>query len=131
MLAIGQHHPGEKPLVDWLDGDRSTLEDAMFVLVGCKQSLNPLSQEHIADTGLSQKRRSSVGRQLQSSREVRVRRMGFAPVTCPTTPNLEALYYPNSRTIAAAARDLVEGAQTGWLPEERPGLDTVVFKGPF
>jgi pyruvate/2-oxoglutarate/acetoin dehydrogenase E1 component len=74
---------------------------------------------------------SQVLERLQGSREVRVRRMGFAPVTCPTTPGLEALYYPTSRTIAAAARNLVEGAETGWLPEERPGLDTLVFKGPF
>jgi pyruvate/2-oxoglutarate/acetoin dehydrogenase E1 component len=74
---------------------------------------------------------SQVLERLQGSREVRVRRMGFAPVTCPTTPNLETLYYPNSRTIAAAARDLVEGVHTGWLPEEQPGLDTIVFKGPF
>ena len=35
------------------------------------------------------------------------------------------------RTIAVAARDLVEGAETGWLPEERPDLKTVEFKGPF
>jgi pyruvate/2-oxoglutarate/acetoin dehydrogenase E1 component len=74
---------------------------------------------------------SQVLERLQGSRDIRVRRMGFAPVTCPTTPSLEALYYPNSRTIAAAARDLVEGTATGWLPEERPGLDSLVFKGPF
>ena len=57
-------------------------------------------------------------------RDLRVRRLGFAPVTCPTAPNLEALFYPNARTIAAAARDLVEGAETGWLPEEqsRPAM---------
>jgi pyruvate/2-oxoglutarate/acetoin dehydrogenase E1 component len=74
---------------------------------------------------------TQVMERLLGSCDVRVRRMGFAPVTCPTTPTLEALYYPNSRTIAAAARDLVEGVETGWQPEERPGLDTVVFKGPF
>ena len=64
-------------------------------------------------------------------RDVRVRRMGFAPVTCPTTPGLESLFYPNARTIAAAARDLVEGRTTGWLPVEKPDLQTVEFKGPF
>jgi pyruvate/2-oxoglutarate/acetoin dehydrogenase E1 component len=74
---------------------------------------------------------SQVLERLQGSRDVRVGRMGFAPVTCPTTPSLEALYYPNSRTIAAAARNLVEGANTGWLPDERPQLDSVAFKGPF
>jgi pyruvate/2-oxoglutarate/acetoin dehydrogenase E1 component len=74
---------------------------------------------------------AQVMERLLGSCDVRVRRMGFAPVTCPTTPALEAVYYPNSRTIAAASRDLVEGVETGWLPDERPGLDTVVFKGPF
>jgi pyruvate/2-oxoglutarate/acetoin dehydrogenase E1 component len=61
----------------------------------------------------------------------RTRRMGFAPVTCPTSPELEDLYYPNGRTIAAAARDLVEGTKTGWMPEEQAALKSIVFKGPF
>jgi pyruvate/2-oxoglutarate/acetoin dehydrogenase E1 component len=72
-----------------------------------------------------------VAERLMAVREVRVRRLGFAPVTCPTTPALENLFYPSARTIAAAARDLVEGAETGWVPEERPDLGTVEFKGPF
>jgi pyruvate/2-oxoglutarate/acetoin dehydrogenase E1 component len=72
-----------------------------------------------------------VAERLMAIREVRVRRLGFAPVTCPTTPALEGLFYPNGRTIAAAARDLVEGTPTGWMPEERPGLEAIEFKGPF
>jgi pyruvate/2-oxoglutarate/acetoin dehydrogenase E1 component len=72
-----------------------------------------------------------VAERLFGVRDVRVYRMGFAPVTCPTTPNLEALFYPNARTIAAAARDLVEGRRTGWFPEERADLQQVEFKGPF
>ncbi len=35
------------------------------------------------------------------------RRLGFAPVVCPTTKALENLYYPTPQTIAAAAHDLV------------------------
>jgi pyruvate/2-oxoglutarate/acetoin dehydrogenase E1 component len=72
-----------------------------------------------------------VAERLMALREVRVGRLGFAPVTCPTTPALEQLYYPTARTIAAAARDLVEGTRTGWMPAERPDLKTVEFKGPF
>ena len=56
------------------------------------------------------------------------RRLGFAPVTCPTTPTLEELFYPNARTIAAAARDLVEGP-SGWLPEERADLQASSSRG--
>jgi len=74
---------------------------------------------------------TQVTERLQGHRSIRIRRMGFAPVTCPTAPNLERLYYPDSRTIASAARDLVEGTRTGWLPQERPELNSFVFKGPF
>jgi pyruvate/2-oxoglutarate/acetoin dehydrogenase E1 component len=74
---------------------------------------------------------SQVLEKLQSVREIRVHRMGFAPTTCPTSPVLEELFYPNARTIAAATRDLVEETRTGWLPEERPDLHNVAFKGPF
>jgi pyruvate/2-oxoglutarate/acetoin dehydrogenase E1 component len=74
---------------------------------------------------------SGVAERLQGESDFRLRRMGFAPVTCPTAPRLEDLYYPNARTIAAAARDLVEGATTGWMPEERKDCQSVVFKGPF
>ncbi len=72
-----------------------------------------------------------LAERLMAVRDVRVKRLGFAPVTCPTTPVLEELFYPNARTIAAAARDLVEGAATGWVPEECPTLKTLEFKGPF
>jgi pyruvate/2-oxoglutarate/acetoin dehydrogenase E1 component len=68
---------------------------------------------------------------LQGVRDLRLQRLGFAPTTCPTTPALEELFYPNARTIAAAARDLVEGAATGWLPAERADLQSIQFKGPF
>lgn len=62
---------------------------------------------------------------------VAIRRMGFAPTTCPPTPTLEALFYPDARTIAAAARDLVEGRATGWLPEPRTSAGEIEFRGPF
>ncbi len=72
-----------------------------------------------------------VTEQLQGTQELRVRRMGFAPVTCPPTPTLEDLYYPNARTIASAVYDLVKGGRNGWLPDERVNLQEVEFKGPF
>ena len=78
---------------------------------------------------------SSVAERLQGVTGLQVRRMGFAPVTCPPppppTPNLEQLYYPNARTIAAAAYDLAKGGANGWLPEEHLDLQEVEFKGPF
>src|SRR5262249_10251693 len=63
---------------------------------------------------------AQVAERLQGVRDLRLQRLGFAPVPCPTTPPLEDLFYPNARTIAAAANDLVAGRATGWLPEECP-----------
>jgi pyruvate/2-oxoglutarate/acetoin dehydrogenase E1 component len=74
---------------------------------------------------------AQVAERLQGIRDLRLKRMGFAPTTCPTAPNLEDLFYPNARTVAAAARDLVEDAKTGWLPAERADLTSIEFKGPF
>jgi pyruvate dehydrogenase E1 component beta subunit len=41
------------------------------------------------------------------AKRVRVRRMGFAPTTCPTSPPLERLFYPNPVTIAEAVHKMV------------------------
>lgn len=72
-----------------------------------------------------------VVERLQGEREIQVKRMGFAPTTCPTAPTLESHYYPNGRTIASAAYDLVRGDNENWLPEEREDLRAIEFKGPF
>jgi pyruvate/2-oxoglutarate/acetoin dehydrogenase E1 component len=74
---------------------------------------------------------AQVAERLMGVRDLRVQRLGFAPMTCPTTPALEKLFYPSARTIAAAARDLVEGAKTGWLPDDNLDAKHPDFKGPF
>jgi pyruvate/2-oxoglutarate/acetoin dehydrogenase E1 component len=74
---------------------------------------------------------AQVAERLMGVRDLRVQRMGFAPVTCPTTPVLEELFYPNARTIAAAGRNLVEGRRIPWMPKENPDFAKVEFKGPF
>ena len=72
-----------------------------------------------------------VKERLPESHAFGARRMGFAPVTCPPTPALEEHFYPNGRTIASAAYDMVKGSANGWLPEELPELQEIEFKGPF
>ena len=74
---------------------------------------------------------TAVLERIQGERDVRVHRMGFAPVTCPTTPALENHFYPNARTIASAVYDLVNGKPQHWMPDENPELATYQFKGPF
>ena len=74
---------------------------------------------------------TGVAERLGNVRDLRLQRMGFAPTTCPTTPALEDLFYPDARRIAAAARDMVEGRATGWMPAERNDLKSITFRGPF
>ncbi|NER39830.1 MAG: hypothetical protein F6J93_38845 [Oscillatoria sp. SIO1A7] len=81
--------------------------------------------------GISAEIVAAVAEKLQGVREFAVQRMGFAPVTCPPTPALENLFYPNARTIASTAYDLVKGGKNGWLPDERSDLQDIQFKGPF
>ena len=57
------------------------------------------------------------------------RRLGLAPVTCPTAPNLERLFYPSAQTIAAAVTELVGG--DAWTPDWVEAPEIVEFKGPF
>lgn len=61
-----------------------------------------------------------------------VRRLGFAPTTCPTTPALEAAFYPNPTSIAQAAYRMV-GGDPAWTPDPAQAQLAYqqVFKGPF
>jgi len=63
---------------------------------------------------------------------IAVKRMGFAPTTCPTTPTLEALFYPNPATIAQTAHAMLRPG-VSWTPDpERSRLaHQISFKGPF
>jgi pyruvate/2-oxoglutarate/acetoin dehydrogenase E1 component len=74
---------------------------------------------------------AALAERLQDFPGWRARRMGFAPSPCPTTPSLEEHFYPNARTIAAAANELVRGGKQGWIPAERADLRSIEFKGPF
>ena len=57
--------------------------------------------------------------------------MGFEPVTCPTTKNLEELFYPNPQKITAAAYSLVRGEDKFWMPVGVESPEIIEFKGPF
>jgi acetoin:2,6-dichlorophenolindophenol oxidoreductase subunit beta len=68
---------------------------------------------------------------IQGDREIRVQRLGFEPVACPTTRALENLFYPDARRIAAAAYALVHGKPPLWATEPDSPSESVEFKGPF
>lgn len=68
---------------------------------------------------------------LQGRVEFRARRMGYQPTPCPTTKPLENLFYPNTRTIALAAHELVHGSSEDWHVPGEEGEEITEFKGPF
>jgi pyruvate/2-oxoglutarate/acetoin dehydrogenase E1 component len=62
----------------------------------------------------------------------RMARLGFAPTTCPTTKPLENIFYPNDRTIAVKAYELVNGNNVPiWEPAKDMKTEVDAFKGPF
>ncbi|SMF71508.1 pyruvate dehydrogenase E1 component beta subunit [Tistlia consotensis] len=61
---------------------------------------------------------------------IRIRRLGFADTTCPTSPWLEADFYPTPRRIAEAAATLVHPERPPRLPEATRSA-SIQFRGPF
>ncbi|NQW15890.1 MAG: alpha-ketoacid dehydrogenase subunit beta [Chloroflexi bacterium] len=72
---------------------------------------------------------ASVAENVESP--VSLKRMGFAPVTCPTTPGLEQGFYPNAQTIAVMANQMVQGKSADWVPDEIGATEATEFRGPF
>ena len=67
----------------------------------------------------------------QGTSVITVRRLGFAQVTCPTTPGLEDAFYPNAQTISSAAFEMVNGPGETWAPASKGALEAAEFRGPF
>ena len=74
---------------------------------------------------------TQVLERTQGERDVRVHRMGFAPVPCPTTKNLENVFYPDARAIASRVYAMLRTPADGWEPMGEPATELVEFKGPF
>jgi len=82
--------------------------------------------------GASAEIAAAVLERLAGAAVVQVRRLGFAPVPCPTTRMLEQLFYPNAQHIAATAYALGTDDTTAWAPlggTEAP--EVAEFRGPF
>jgi pyruvate dehydrogenase E1 component beta subunit len=75
---------------------------------------------------------AQAGEHLGGDGPLALRRLGFAPTTCPTTPALEAAFYPNPVSIAQAAYRMV-GGDPAWEPDREQAQLAYqqVFKGPF
>ena len=72
-----------------------------------------------------------VVERLQREREVRVDRLGYAPVTCPPSPDLERLFYPDGARIASTAYRLVHERGPSWSPPPGDSPEIREFRGPF
>jgi pyruvate dehydrogenase E1 component beta subunit len=111
-------------------------------------SLSPLDVDTIADSvartgallvvdaawtfcGASAEIIAAVGERLGGHTAFRFKRMGFAPVVCPTTKALENLYYPTAAGIASAAYALAGGPDRSWSPDHVEAPEVLEFKGPF
>jgi pyruvate dehydrogenase E1 component beta subunit len=113
-------------------------------------SLSPLDIDTIADSvertgrllvidndwvmcGAGSEIAASIAERLSGSRKIQIKRMGFAPTSCPPTPELEAAFYPNPRTIGEAIHAMVRPDAPHWAPDEaRTKLAyQLQFRGPF
>ena len=76
---------------------------------------------------------AQVLERAQNGKPIAVRRMGYAPTTCPTTPALEQEFYPDPGKIAQAIHAMVRPGDKAWQPDaERAKLAyQVKFRGPF
>ena len=63
--------------------------------------------------------------------DIRLCRLGFEPVVCPTTKTLENLFYPNPQKIASTAYSLLHGDGERWMPTGTEAPEIIEFKGPF
>lgn len=63
--------------------------------------------------------------------DIKVERMGFAQVPCPTTPSLEQHFYPDGKKIASRAHSMVHPDKNEWVSEAALAIEEVEFKGPF
>ena len=81
--------------------------------------------------GFSAELLARAGEHFQGKSPVKLGRMGFAPVTCPTTKILERAFYPDVPRIAARAAEMIAPGQA--LPELALGEapEITQFKGPF
>jgi len=76
---------------------------------------------------------ASVLERGQNGKPIKVRRMGYAATTCPTTPALEREFYPDPAKIAQAVHAMVRPESKTWQPDpERAKLAYQAgFRGPF
>lgn len=64
-------------------------------------------------------------------KKMKILRMGFASIPCPTSPPLEQEFYPDAAKIAIAAYQMLNPKKKRWEPQAKLHIEEVEFKGPF
>jgi acetoin:2,6-dichlorophenolindophenol oxidoreductase subunit beta len=74
-----------------------------------------------------------IAETVAPSEGIVMKRMGFAPTTCPPSPWLEERFYPNPSTIAAAVHTLARPGEKPWTPDPKQAelAYQKQFRGPF
>lgn len=80
--------------------------------------------------GASAEIMAGVAERLPDRRHVMMRRIGFAPTPCPTTPSLEAEFYPNAAKIFAEAWRMLRHTPVPDVESTKLDHDAA-FSGPF
>lgn len=73
---------------------------------------------------------AQVAEHFAGERTVRLRRLGYAPTSCPTTKPLENAFYPDAASIAKAAFGLLHKGED-WTPPDVEAKEVNEFRGPF
>lgn len=84
--------------------------------------------------GVSAEIMAAVAERLSGSEQIEMRRIGFAPTSCPPAPNLEKLFYPTSGTVATTAFQMVNRDRAkAWKADDSryEKSQATPFRGPF
>jgi pyruvate dehydrogenase E1 component beta subunit len=74
-----------------------------------------------------------IAESADGSTSIQMRRLGYAPTTCPTTPALEREFYPDPLKIAQTVYAMVKPQGPAWTPDPKQAelAYQAKFRGPF
>ncbi len=74
---------------------------------------------------------AGVVERLNPGEHIEMKRLGFAPASCPPTKVLEDAFYPDPASIALTAYAMCHGGKTDWTPNYKEEKEIAEFRGPF
>lgn len=108
--------------------------DIDTILKSAKKTRNLLVVDNAwTNCGASAEILARVAEMTTADDRITVRRMGFAPTSCPPTANLEKLFYPGAATIADKAYEMTRPASPKWKADASRfnKSQKTPFRGPF